>query len=57
MELVLVSLGLISVSLILTFLNWRILKETIIIRKETIIIRKESVRVRKALGDADEPSV
>ena len=29
---------------ILTFLNWRILKET-------IIIRKESIRVRKAIGE------
>ena len=54
MDIILVSI-LISLSIILTLLNWRILKETIIIRKETIIIRKESVKVRKALGDTDEP--
>ena len=41
---------------ILTFLNWRILKETIIIRKETIIIRKESVKVRKLLGEPPDDS-
>ena len=48
MDTILVS-TLIILSLVLTGLNWVILKET-------ITIRKESVRVRKALGDADEPS-
>ena len=56
MELILVSTGLFVFSFLLTFLNWKLLKETMIIRKETIIIRKESVKVRKALGDTDEPS-
>ena len=54
MDIILVS-SLIVLSFVLTFLNWKILRETIIIRKETIIIRKESVKVRKALGDTDEP--
>ena len=54
MDIILVS-SLIVLSVVLTFLNWLVLKETIIIRKETIIIRKESVKVRKALGDTDEP--
>ena len=43
MDIILVSI-LIALSFILTFLNWRILKET-------IIIRKESIRVRKAIGE------
>ena len=47
MDTILVS-TLIILSLVLTGLNWVILKET-------ITIRKESVRVRKALGDTDEP--
>ena len=55
MDIILVSV-LIVLSFVLTFFNWRILKETITIRKETIIIRKESVRVRKALGETDESS-
>ena len=43
MDIILVSI-LIVLSFILTFLNWRILKET-------IIIRKESIRVREAIGE------
>ena len=43
MDIILVSI-LISLSIILTLLNWKILKET-------IIIRKESIRVRKAIGE------
>ena len=54
MDRILVSTRIV-LSVVLTFLNWLVLKETIIIRKETIIIRKESVKVRKALGDTDEP--
>ena len=43
MDIILVSI-LIILSFILTFINWKILKET-------IIIRKESIRVRKAIGE------
>ena len=43
MDIILVSI-LIILSFILTFINWKILKET-------IIIREESIRVRKAIGE------